>query len=83
VTLPGHLAKSIATLDQLSRGRIEAGVGSGGPARLFAAFGVDPQRYAARFAEGIAVMKALWTEPRGHLRWGVLAVAGRGDRAAG
>jgi probable F420-dependent oxidoreductase len=61
---PVHLAKSIATLDQLSRGRIEAGVGSGGPARPFAAFGVDPQRYAARFTEGIAVMKALWTEPR-------------------
>jgi probable F420-dependent oxidoreductase len=61
---PVHLAKSIATLDQLSRGRIEVGVGSGGPVRPFAAFGVDPQRYAARFTEGIAVMKALWTEPR-------------------
>jgi probable F420-dependent oxidoreductase len=61
---PVHLAKSIATLDQVSRGRIEVGVGSGGPVRPFAAFGVDPQRYAARFTEGIAVMKALWTEPR-------------------
>jgi probable F420-dependent oxidoreductase len=61
---PVHLAKSIATLDQLSRGRIEVGVGSGGPVRPFAAFGVDPERYAARFTEGIAVMKALWTEPR-------------------
>ncbi len=61
---PVHLAKSIATLDQVSRGRIEVGVGSGGPVRPFAAFGVDPQRYAARFTEGIAVMKALWTEQR-------------------
>jgi probable F420-dependent oxidoreductase len=61
---PVHLAKSIATLDQVSRGRIEVGVGSGGPVRPFAAFGVDPQRYAARFTEGIAVMKALWTERR-------------------
>ena len=25
---------------------------------------MDPERYAARFTEGIAVMKALWTEPR-------------------
>jgi probable F420-dependent oxidoreductase len=61
---PVHLAKSIASLDQLSRGRIEVGVGTGGKMRPFAAFGVDPERYVARFTEGIALMKALWTEPR-------------------
>jgi probable F420-dependent oxidoreductase len=61
---PVHLAKSIATLDQLSRGRIEVGVGTGGKGRPFAAFGVDPARYVARFTEGIDLMKALWTEPR-------------------
>jgi probable F420-dependent oxidoreductase len=60
---PAHLAKSVGTLDQLSRGRIEIGVGTGGPGRPFAAFGVDPKRYVARFTEGIALMKALWTEP--------------------
>jgi alkanesulfonate monooxygenase SsuD/methylene tetrahydromethanopterin reductase-like flavin-dependent oxidoreductase (luciferase family) len=58
-----HLAKSISTLDQLSRGRIEVGVGTGGKNRPFAAFGVDPARYVTRFTEGIALMKALWTEP--------------------
>jgi len=61
---PVHLAKSLSTLDQLSRGRIEIGVGTGGRGRPFAAFGVDPSRYVARFTEGIALMKALWTEPR-------------------
>ena len=61
---PVHLAKSLSTLDQLSRGRIEIGVGTGGPARPFAAFGVDPGRYVARFTEGLALMRALWTEPR-------------------
>jgi probable F420-dependent oxidoreductase len=61
---PVHLAKSISTLDQLSRGRIEVGVGTGGRSRPFAAFGVDPARYVARFTEGIKLMKALWTEPR-------------------
>jgi probable F420-dependent oxidoreductase len=61
---PVHLAKSISTLDQLSRGRIEVGVGTGGRGRPFAAFGVDAHRYVARFTEGIKVMKALWTEPR-------------------
>jgi len=61
---PVHLAKSVATLDQLSGGRIEVGVGTGGKGRPFAAFGVDPARYVARFTEGIELMKALWTEPR-------------------
>jgi probable F420-dependent oxidoreductase len=61
---PVRLANSLASLDQLSRGRIEVGVGTGGKMRPFAAFGVDPDRYIARFTEGIALMKALWTEPR-------------------
>ena len=61
---PVHLARSLSTLDQLSRGRIEIGVGTGGPGRPFAAFGVDPGRYVSRFTEGVALMKALWTEPR-------------------
>jgi len=61
---PVHLAKSLSTLDQLSRGRIEVGVGTGGPGRPFGAFGVDPSRYVARFTEGVNLMKALWTEPR-------------------
>jgi probable F420-dependent oxidoreductase len=61
---PAHLAKSLSTLDQLSHGRIEIGVGTGGKGRQFAAFGVDPERYVARFTEGLALMKALWTESR-------------------
>jgi probable F420-dependent oxidoreductase len=61
---PIHLAKSLSTLDQLSRGRLEVGVGTGGRDRPFAAFGVDPARYVARFTEGVRLMKALWTEPR-------------------
>jgi probable F420-dependent oxidoreductase len=61
---PVHLAKSLATLDQLSQGRLEVGVGTGGPHRPFAAFGFDGSRYAARFAEGVRLMQALWTEPR-------------------
>jgi probable F420-dependent oxidoreductase len=59
---PVHLAKSLATLDQLSKGRIDVGVGTGGPNRPFAAFGVEPDRYVARFTEGVQLMKALWTQ---------------------
>jgi alkanesulfonate monooxygenase SsuD/methylene tetrahydromethanopterin reductase-like flavin-dependent oxidoreductase (luciferase family) len=60
---PVQLAKAVASLDQLSRGRIEIGVGSGGRQRPFAAYGLRPDRYLARFTEGLALMKALWTEP--------------------
>ena len=61
---PVHLAKALSTLDQLSRGRLEVGIGTGGKARPFAAFGITTDRYIARFTEGLALMKALWTEPR-------------------
>ena len=60
---PVHLAKAIASLDQMSGGRVEVGVGSGGPRRPFAAFGFSGDRYLARFTEGIALMKELWTSP--------------------
>jgi probable F420-dependent oxidoreductase len=60
---PVHLAKSLSTLDQLSRGRIEVGVGTGGRGRMFSAFEVDPDSLVARFTEGLRLMKALWTEP--------------------
>lgn len=61
---PVHLAKSLSTLDQLSRGRIEVGVGIGGRSRMFSAFGADPDRLVARFNEGLELMKALWTQPQ-------------------
>jgi probable F420-dependent oxidoreductase len=61
---PVHLAKSIASLDQLSAGRLEVGVGTGGRMRPFSAFEVDPDDgLISRFNEGLDVMKALWTEP--------------------
>jgi alkanesulfonate monooxygenase SsuD/methylene tetrahydromethanopterin reductase-like flavin-dependent oxidoreductase (luciferase family) len=60
---PAHLAKALASLDQLSGGRLEVGIGSGGPRRPFAAFGMSGDRWLSRFTEGVALMKALWTEP--------------------
>jgi len=60
---PVHLAKALASLDQLSGGRLEIGIGSGGPRRPFAAFGMSADRWLPRFTEGVALMKALWTEP--------------------
>jgi probable F420-dependent oxidoreductase len=60
---PVHLAKNLSSLDQLSRGRLEVGVGTGGRFRMFSAFGIDGDRLVARFNEGLQLMKALWTEP--------------------
>jgi probable F420-dependent oxidoreductase len=61
---PVHTAKSLATLDHLSGGRLIVGVGLGGNPNIYPAFGFTAERRAARFAEGIQVMKRLWTEPR-------------------
>jgi probable F420-dependent oxidoreductase len=61
---PVHLAKSLGTLDHLSGGRIDVGVGLGGNPRIYPAFGLTAARRAARFAEGIRLMKRLWTEER-------------------
>ena len=60
---PVHLAKSLALLDQLSRGRLDVGVGIGGRRRPFAAFEVDPDSgLVPRYNEGLELMKALWAE---------------------
>ncbi|HYB40738.1 MAG TPA: LLM class flavin-dependent oxidoreductase, partial [Candidatus Methylomirabilis sp.] len=61
---PVHLAKSLATLDQLSEGRLIVGVGLGGDAKAYPVYGLTSDGRAARFAESIEVMKRLWTEPR-------------------
>jgi len=61
---PVHLAKMLATVDQLSEGRLIAGVGLGGNPRVYPAFGLTADRRAARFAEGVRVIKKLWTESR-------------------
>lgn len=61
---PVHLAKSLATLDQLSRGRLEVGIGTGGRNRPFGAFEVAPGTVVARFTEGLRLMRELWTQER-------------------
>jgi probable F420-dependent oxidoreductase len=61
---PVQLAKSLASLDQLSHGRLIVGVGIGGPHVPEAVFGVSSERRGRRFVEGLQVMKELWTQPR-------------------
>ena len=59
---PIQLAKSLASLDQLSQGRLIVGVGLGGVTRLYEAYGLSPERKVARFVEALTLMKKLWTE---------------------
>ena len=61
---PVHLAKSLATLDHLSQGRLIVGVGLGGNPKVYPAYGITAERRAARFEEGLRLMRRLWTEPR-------------------
>jgi probable F420-dependent oxidoreductase len=61
---PIQLAKALATLDQLSRGRVTAGLGLGGGTALYPAFGVSAERPVARFTESIRVLRALWSQER-------------------
>jgi len=60
---PLILAKELATLDQLSGGRVELGLGVGWMEEEFNALGVPWARRGARNDEYIAAMRALWAGP--------------------
>ncbi len=64
---PVQLAKSLSTLDRLSDGRLIVGVGLGTSTAAYPAYGVPAEGRAARFAESVRVLKALWTEPSARL----------------
>lgn len=59
---PLILAKEVATLDRLSGGRLELGVGVGWLEEEFRALGVPFQDRGARTDEWIDVMRALWDD---------------------
>ena len=61
---PIALAKSIASLDVLSGGRVTAGIGVGWIEEEFKALGVPFQDRGAITDEWIRAMKELWTSPR-------------------
>ena len=62
---PLQLAAAVTAVDRLSHGRLDVGVSPGGGFRKFEAFGVDRATFVSRFTEGLALMKAAWSdEPR-------------------
>jgi probable F420-dependent oxidoreductase len=60
---PLVLAKELATLDRLSNGRVELGLGVGWMKEEFDALGVPWERRGARNDEYIAAMRTLWSGP--------------------
>ena len=59
---PLVLAKQVATLDHMSGGRIELGIGVGWLKEEFEALGIPFEKRGARSDEYIAVMRKLWAE---------------------
>lgn len=59
---PLALAKQVATLDHMSGGRVELGIGVGWLREEFAALGVPFETRGRRADEYVAAMRALWRE---------------------
>jgi probable F420-dependent oxidoreductase len=60
---PLVLAKELATLDHLSGGRVELGIGVGWMKEEFEALGVPWERRGARTDEYLGALRALWAGP--------------------
>jgi F420-dependent oxidoreductase-like protein len=68
--LPGNLAKVVTTVDEMSGGRVELGLGAGWNELEHAQHGLAFPDTAERFEmleEQVAIVHGLWTEPDG---WG-------------
>lgn len=62
---PVLLAKQVSTLDHLSEGRIDIGLGLGPPAvaeNFYSSFGTRYNERVRRFNDGVAIMRSLWRE---------------------
>jgi probable F420-dependent oxidoreductase len=63
---PLLIAKQAATVDVLSGGRLDLGIGSGWLPEEFTGSGADMARRGARAEEYVAALRALWTADRGY-----------------
>jgi probable F420-dependent oxidoreductase len=59
---PITVAKEVASLDHLSGGRFDFGVGAGWNREEMANHGVDPRTRMRRMREHVLAMKAIWTQ---------------------
>jgi alkanesulfonate monooxygenase SsuD/methylene tetrahydromethanopterin reductase-like flavin-dependent oxidoreductase (luciferase family) len=61
---PLRVAEEVATVDQLSEGRLDFGVGRSGAARAYDALGIPYGESQARFVECLAVIREAWKGER-------------------
>ncbi|MEV8615023.1 LLM class flavin-dependent oxidoreductase [Amycolatopsis sp. NPDC051373] len=59
---PVRIAEDFATIDQLSRGRVEIVIGKGNEARQLPMFGVEPGQQWDQLAEKYELLRRLWRE---------------------
>src|SRR5580693_10440163 len=59
---PVRVAEDYATIDQLSRGRLELVIGKGNEARQLPLFGVEPGQQWDQLAEKYELLRRLWRE---------------------
>jgi alkanesulfonate monooxygenase SsuD/methylene tetrahydromethanopterin reductase-like flavin-dependent oxidoreductase (luciferase family) len=64
ISHPLHLAEDVATVDQLSHGRLDFGVGRSGLPDHYRGFNVAYEESRERFHETLEVLKKAWTEER-------------------
>jgi alkanesulfonate monooxygenase SsuD/methylene tetrahydromethanopterin reductase-like flavin-dependent oxidoreductase (luciferase family) len=66
VVLPFHdpirVAEDWATLDHLSKGRVDFGIGRGNQPAEFAGFGIQMDESNERFEEALDIIRRAWTE---------------------
>jgi len=58
---PLRVAEEVATLDHISHGRFEFGIGRSGAPRMYDVFGISYAESQARFREALDVIRQAWT----------------------
>ncbi len=61
---PVRLAEEVATLDHLSRGRLDLGIGRSSFPRAYEGYLIPYEESRERFREYLDVMRLAWTQPR-------------------
>lgn len=61
---PVRLAEEVATLDHLSQGRLDLGIGRSSFPRSYEGYNIPYEESRARFREYLEVMRCAWSQPR-------------------